>query len=138
MQIQVNQADGMPYYQQVVNQVKFLVASGRLEVEEKLPSVRKLAEQLMINPNTVARAYRELESEGVVQSRRGSGVFVANGSSPLSRKEKNRILNERLDALLTEAHQLDISLDVLINMMKQRHLKYHPDRNPPKGDTHEQ
>ena len=124
MQIHVNEADGTPYYLQVVNQVKFLVASGRLEAEEKLPSVRRLAEQLMINPNTVARAYRELESAGVVQTRRGSGVFVANGSSPLSRKEKNRILNERIDALLTEAHQLDVGLDVLVNMIKQRHLKY--------------
>ncbi len=133
MQIYVNEADGTPYYQQVVNQVKFLVASGRLEVEEKLPSVRRLAEQLMINPNTVARAYRELESEGVVQTRRGSGVFVANGSSPLSRKEKNRILNERIDALLTEAHQLAVGLDVLINMIKQRHLKY-PQDHPPKGE----
>lgn len=134
MQIHVNEADGTPYYQQVANQVKFLVASGRLEAEQKLPSVRKLAEQLMINPNTVARAYRELESEGVVQSRRGSGVFVADGGSPLSRKEKNRILNERIDALLTEAHQLDVGLDVLINMLKQRHLKYQPDINQPKGD----
>jgi GntR family transcriptional regulator len=134
MQIQVNEADGTPYYQQVANQVKFLVASGRLEPEEKLPSVRKLAEQLLINPNTVARAYRELESEGVVQTRRGAGVFVANGGSPLSRKEKNRILNERIDALLTEAHQLDVGLDVLINMLKQRDLKYQPDTNQPKGD----
>lgn len=134
MQIHVNEADGTPYYQQVANQVKFLVASGRLEAEQKLPSVRKLADQLMINPNTVARAYRELESEGVVQSRRGSGVFVADGGSPLSRKEKNRILNERIDALLTEAHQLDVGLDVLINMLKQRHLKYQPDINQPKGD----
>jgi GntR family transcriptional regulator len=134
VQIYVNAADGTPYYQQVANQVKFLVASGRLEADEKLPSVRKLAEQLMINPNTVARAYRELESEGVVQTRRGSGVFVAEGGSPLSRKEKNRILGERIETLLTEAHQLDVSLDVLINMLKQGHLKYQQGNHQPKGD----
>ena len=134
MQIYVNESDGTPYYHQVANQIKFLVASGRLEAEEKLPSVRKLAEQLMINPNTVARAYRELESEGVVQTRRGAGVFVADGGSPLSRREKNRILNERIDALLTEAHQLDVGLDVLINMVRQRHLKYSPDNHQPKGN----
>jgi GntR family transcriptional regulator len=134
VQIHVNEADGTPYYQQVANQVKFLVASGRLEADEKLPSVRKLAEQLMINPNTVARAYRELESEGVVQTRRGSGVFVAEGGSPLSRKEKNRILGERIETLLTEAHQLDVSLDVLINMLKQGHLKYQQGNHQPKGD----
>jgi GntR family transcriptional regulator len=134
VQIYVNAADGTPYYQQVANQVKFLVASGRLEADEKLPSVRKLAEQLMINPNTVARAYRELESEGVVQTRRGSGVFVAEGGSPLSRKEKNRILGERIETLLTEAHQLDVSLDVLINMLKQGHLKYQQGNHQPKRD----
>ena len=134
MQIHVNQADGTPYYHQVANQIKFLVASGRLEAEEQLPSVRKLAEQLMINPNTVARAYRELESEGVVETRRGAGVFVAEGGSPLSRKEKNRLLGERIDALLIEAHQLDVSLDVLINMVRQRHLKYRPDNHQPTGD----
>ncbi len=134
MQIYVNEADGTPYYQQVANQVKFLVASGRLEADAKLPSVRKLAEQLMINPNTVARAYRELEAEGVVQTKRGSGVFIADGGSPLSRKEKNRILNERIDALLTEAHQLDVNVDMLIHLIKQRHLKYQFDGKPSSGE----
>lgn len=62
--------------------------------------VRKLAEQLIVNPNTVARAYRELESEGVVQSRRGSGVFISEGVSPLAKREQNKVLNERIDVLL--------------------------------------
>ena len=65
MQIHITEADGTPFYQQVVNQVKLLVASGRLEEGEQLPPVRKLAEKLLVNPNTIARAYRELESEGV-------------------------------------------------------------------------
>lgn len=134
MQIHVNEADGTPYYLQVMNQIKFLVASGRLEAEEKLPSVRKLAEQLLINPNTVARAYRELEAEGVVQTRRGAGVFVADGGSPLSRKEKNRILQERIDALLTEAHQLAVELEPLIQLVRQRHLKFHPDNRQTEGE----
>ena len=71
MQIHITQADGMPFYQQVVNQIKFLVASGRLDKGEQLPPVRRLAEQLLVNPNTVARAYRELESKGVVAAKRG-------------------------------------------------------------------
>lgn len=124
MQIHVTDSDGTPFYVQVVNQIKFLVASGRLAAGEQLPPVRKLAEQLLINPNTVARAYRELETEGVVASRRGAGVFVSDGGSPLSRKEKNRILNERIDALLTECTQLGIDLGTLLKLVEQRGQKF--------------
>ena len=125
MQIHVTDSDGTPYYQQVVSQIKFQVASGRLEAGEQLPPVRKLAEQLLINPNTVARAYRELEQEGVVTSRRGAGVFVAeSGSSPLSRKEKLKILNERIDGLLTEASQLNIDHDTLSRLIEQRRSRF--------------
>jgi len=128
MQIQITQADGTPFYQQVVNQVKFLVASGRLEEGEQLPPVRRLAEQLLVNPNTVARAYRELESEGVVVSRRGAGVFVSDVGSPLSRKEKTRILHERIDALLTESSQLGVGVDSLLKLIEQRHRKFETPR----------
>ncbi|MFT4556551.1 MAG: GntR family transcriptional regulator [Planctomycetales bacterium] len=123
MQIHITEADGTPYYQQVVNQVKFLVASGRLEEGEQLPPVRRLAEQLLVNPNTVARAYRELESEGVVASKRGAGVFVSNAGSPLSQKEKTRILHERIDALLAESSQLGVSVDSLLKLIEQRNRK---------------
>lgn len=130
MQIQITSADGTPFYLQVVNQIKFLVASGRLESGEKLPPVRKLAEKLLVNPNTVARAYRELESEGVVTTRRGAGVFVSDNGSPLSGKEKRRILQERIDALLTESSQLGVSVDSLQKMITQRSQKF----ETPRGD----
>ena len=124
MQIRISQDDGTPIYQQVVSQIKLLVSSSRLSEGEQLPAVRKLAEQLLINPNTVARAYRELESSGVVVSRRGSGVFVSDSVSPLSRREKNRILNERIDALHAEAIQLDFDLDSVVTLVRQRGLKF--------------
>jgi GntR family transcriptional regulator len=124
MQIHVSDADGTPLYQQVVTQIRFLVASGRLEEGEQLPPVRKLAEQLLINPNTVARAYRELESEGVVASKRGAGVFVSNAGSPLSRKEKTRILGERIDALLAESQQLGFDLESVVKLIRQRNSKF--------------
>ncbi|MCH9654609.1 MAG: GntR family transcriptional regulator [Planctomycetes bacterium] len=124
MQIQLSEADGTPYYQQVTNQIKFLVASGRLEPHEQLPSVRGLAQQLTITPNTVARAYRELEAEGVVISKRGAGVFISNGVSPLSNKEKRRILNERMDALLTESRQLGVDEATLLKLLRQRSQKF--------------
>jgi GntR family transcriptional regulator len=129
MQIRISQDDGTPIYQQVVSQVKLLVSSGRLAEGQQLPSVRKLAEQLLINPNTVARAYRELESAGVVISRRGSGVFVSDSGSPLSRREKNRILNERIDALYAEAVQLDFDLDSVVTLVRQRGLQFRKAEN---------
>jgi GntR family transcriptional regulator len=124
MQIRISQDDGTPIYQQVVSQVKLLVSSGRLIEGQQLPAVRKLAEQLLINPNTVARAYRELESAGVVVSRRGSGVFVSDSGSPLSRREKNRILNDRIDALLAEAVQLDFDLENVVTLVRQRGSRF--------------
>ena len=120
MQIRISQEDGTPIYQQVMHQVRLLVSTGRLEPGEQLPAVRRFARQLLINPNTVARAYRELESGGVVKSRPGAGVFVAEGSSPLSRKEKNRLVNERIDALLIEADQLNFDTETVLTMVKQR------------------
>ncbi len=124
MQVRLSQEDGTPIYQQLVHQIKLLVASARLNEGEQLPTVRKLAEQLLINPNTVARAYRELESEGVVQSKRGAGVFVSGSGSPLSRKEKNRLLNERIDALLAEAAQLNFDIETVADLVRQRSQRF--------------
>ncbi len=120
MQIRITTSDGIPIYQQIVNQVKYLVASGRLSPGEQLPPVRKLAEQLIVNPNTVSRAYRELEAAGVIQTRRGAGAFVSETGSPLARREQNKILYERIDILLTEARQMNVDVETLIKMMGQR------------------
>ncbi|MGD9853499.1 MAG: GntR family transcriptional regulator [Planctomycetaceae bacterium] len=123
MQIHISPHDGVPIYQQIVNQVKYLTASGRLTAGEQLPPVRKLAETLLVNPNTIARAYRDLETAGVLSTRRGSGVFVAEGVSPLSRREQTRILNERLDQLLAEAAQMGVDVETLVKLLRQRSRK---------------
>ena len=123
MQIHVTNSDGTPYYTQIVNQVRFMIATARLAPGEQLPPVRKLAEQLTVNPNTVARAYRELETQNLVVSRRGAGVFVADGVSPLSKKEQNRIVNERVDALLTSARQMNVDIESLVKLLRQRDKK---------------
>ncbi|MHC4119550.1 MAG: GntR family transcriptional regulator [Planctomycetota bacterium] len=120
MQIHISLDDGVPIYLQIVNQIKYLVASGRLASGEQLPPVRKLAEQLLVNPNTVARAYRELEAARVLTTRRGAGVYVCGDGSPLNRREKKRILNERIDMLLAEARQMNIDLDEVIELVRQR------------------
>lgn len=130
MQLHISPHDGVPIYLQIVNQVKYLVAAGRLAPGDTLPPVRKLAEQLLVNPNTVARAYRELESAGVLQARQGAGVFVKNGSSPLARREQNRILTERIDALLAEARHLDVNVEEVVHLVRQRGKQIKPAQQP--------
>lgn len=120
MQIHISSADGVPIYLQVVNQIKYLVASGRLTAGEELPPIRVLAEKLLINPNTVARAYRELEAAGIVEKRRTAGTYVSDQGSPLARRERMRILAERVDGLLAEARQMDVSLADVVKLIEQR------------------
>src|SRR5690242_5209441 len=120
MQIHLSPSSGVPIYLQIVNQVKYLVAAGRLAPGEELPPIRALAEQLLVNPNTVARAYRELEAAGLVTMRRTAGTYVSSAGSPLAREERLRILTERVDALLAEARQFDVGLDEVVEMVRQR------------------
>lgn len=120
MQIYISQEDGLPIYQQIVKQVKYLVSSGALTPDEELPPIRQLAEQLLINPNTVARAYRELENAGVVYKRGTAGTFVARSSSPLARKERMKIVRQRIDALLADARHLGIDLEDIKKLLEQR------------------
>jgi GntR family transcriptional regulator len=120
VQIHISTSDGVPIYLQIVNQVKYLVASGRLATGEELPPIRVLAERLMVNPNTVARAYRELETAGLVEKRRTAGTYVSDQGSPLARRERVRILTERIDALLAEARQMDVTLDDVVKLVQQR------------------
>ena len=130
VQIHISASDGVPIYQQIVNQVKYLIASGRLAPGEELPPIRVLAERLLVNPNTVARAYRELESAGVVEKRRTAGTYVSDTGSPLARRERLKIIAERVDALLAEARQLGIGVDELVELIAKRDQAM----QPPGGD----
>src|SRR5215216_1965109 len=121
MQIHISTADGVPIYQQIVNQIKYLVSSGRLAAGEELPPIRSLAEKLVVNPNTVARAYRELEAAGIVEKRRTAGTYVTDQGSPLARRERLKILTERIDALLAEARQMDIAFEDVVKLAERRH-----------------
>ncbi len=123
MQISISTRDGSPIYSQITAQIKRLVAVGRLQAGDELPAIRVLAEQLLVNPNTVARAYRELESEGVVEKRRTAGTYISAQGSVLSKKEKIRLLSERVDQLLIEAIQMDVTLDEVQKIIEQRHSK---------------
>lgn len=121
MQLHISTDDGVPIYLQIVNQVKYLVASGRLRAGEELPPIRALAERLLVNPNTVARAYRELELAGIVEKRRTAGTYVSDQGSPLARRERLKILRQRIDALLAEARQLDIAWEDVLKLIDERH-----------------
>ena len=120
MQIRISPDDGLPIYLQIVNQVKYLIASGRLTTGEEIPPIRVLAQQLLVNPNTVARAYLELEREGVVAKKHGSGTYISENASPLARRERVKILQERIDALLVEASHLNVGFEELTSLLKQR------------------
>lgn len=126
MQLHITTADGVPIYQQIVNQVKNLVGSGRLAAGDEMPPIRVLAEQLLVNPNTVARAYRELESAGLVEKRRTAGTYVSDQGSPLARRERMKILAERVDALLAESRQMNVSYEDLMALIDKRNQTTRP------------
>ena len=128
MQIHIQAQGGVPIYLQVMQQIKYLVASGRLQPGDELPSLRTLAEQLIVNPNTIARAYRELETAGVVEKRRTAGTFVAEAGSPLARKERLKLLKQRVDQLLVEAFQMGFGLDEVLKFVEQSELNSHLER----------
>jgi GntR family transcriptional regulator len=120
MDITISLADGVPIYRQIVNQVKYLVASGLLQPGEELPPIRTLALQLKVTPNTIVKAYDELETSGVVHKRQGSGTFVSAGRQPIARRERQRIIEQRIDALLAEAHQLNFTAEDILRMVRER------------------
>jgi GntR family transcriptional regulator len=109
LQIRVIPGGNRPIYRQVVDQVRQAVAAGELQVGEALPSVRQLAEQLVVNHNTVAKAYAELVRDGVLESRHGRGVFVGNRRCVFSASERRRRLESALNVFLSEALTLDFT-----------------------------
>ena len=127
MDLHITTGNGVPPYLQIVNQVKYLVAAGRLTAGDELPPIRTLALQLRVNPNTVARAYRELETAGVVVKRSTTGTYVSDAGSPLARRERLRLVTERIDALIAEARQLGFDANEIVNLLRQRDAALRPD-----------
>jgi GntR family transcriptional regulator len=107
--IAISTGSNTPIYKQITDQVRLAVAVGRVSVEDQLPSVRVLAEELVVNPNTVARAYADLAREGLIESRAGRGVFITRKRKVFAREEGRRRLEPLLDALVGEALVMDFS-----------------------------
>ncbi len=120
MLFQVNFKSGLPVYLQIVEQVKAAAASGALRAGDPLPGIRSLAEELRVNRNTVAKAYTELESEGVIETAAGKGCFVKEGASPLKKDAKHHALGELLDAAIVQAHHYQVADAELLKLFRQR------------------
>jgi GntR family transcriptional regulator len=103
VRVEIDASSLQPPSEQIQDQVRFAVASGRLVPGDRLPSVRGLAAQALVNPNTVAKAYRELERDGTVETRPGDGVFVANAAPRLCASLRTRVIGERLTRAVDEA-----------------------------------
>ena len=125
MRLRISNVDGVPIYQQIINQVRHLIAAGRLLPGEELLPIRLLAEQLTVNPNTVARAYLELERAGIVTKRHGSGTYVSEKAPVLNHRKKLRELQQRVDPLLVEAAHLNVDLDDVLELVRERYSLIH-------------
>jgi GntR family transcriptional regulator len=120
MLIQLNFKSGKPVYLQVVDQVKAAAASGALRTGEPLPSIRPLAEQLRINRNTVAKAYAELEGQGVIETIAGRGCFLKENHSPFRKDVRLKMVAEEIDAAIVQAHHLRVEEGEFIDLVKER------------------
>jgi GntR family transcriptional regulator len=131
----VDYKSGVPVYLQLVQQAKSAVASGTLRDGDQLPSVRVLAEELKVNRNTVAKAWAELESDGVIENRQGSGCFVTASVTPLRRAVRNERLAAGVEALIVQAYQLQVSDDDLRALLDDGLRRFHQTRRASgKGD----
>jgi len=120
MLIQLNFKSGKPVYLQVVDQVKAAAASGALREGEALPSIRPLAEQLRINRNTVAKAYAELEGQGVIETIAGRGCFLKANHSPFRKDIRLKMVAEEIDAAIVQAHHLRVEDQEFLDLVKER------------------
>jgi GntR family transcriptional regulator len=122
--LRIDTSDGTPIYLQIVDQIKRGVAVGRIKPEEPLPSVRQLALDLTINPNTVARAYLELEHDGVIYKRQGQGTFVSAQAMDASQRERNRIIGALFEKAIIEAINFGMSGQEIEDLYRQMVRRY--------------
>src|SRR5437867_12472784 len=120
MLLQINFKSGKPVYLQVVDQIKAAAASGTVQTGEPLPSIRPLAEELRVNRNTIAKAYTELESQGIIETLPGKGCFLKANHSPLKKDVRRKILIEGIDETIVQAHHLQVPRGEFIELVRER------------------
>lgn len=120
LEFSIDPKSGVPFYRQIIERVKFGIAGGRLTPGDQLPTVRRLAADLSVNPNTVIRAYREMEIEGVLDTQQGSGTFVSDRRPEIDDLERRRMLDQILTELLARASGYGFTVDEVLEGLHQR------------------
>jgi GntR family transcriptional regulator len=120
MRFTIDPKSGVPFYRQIIDQVQFAVADGRLGCGDRLPTVRQLAVELKVNPNTVARAYQELEIRGVVDTHMGTGTFIGDGRVEVSESDRKRKLDQICTELLSQASAYGLTLRDVMRALQER------------------
>jgi GntR family transcriptional regulator len=120
MLFQIDFKSGKPVYLQLVDQVRYAAASGGLRPGEPLPSIRPLAEELRVNRNTIAKAYTELESHGIIETIPGKGCFLKENHSPFTKGVRQKLLLKEIDEAVVTAHHLQVDRETFLTMVKER------------------
>ena len=120
MRFHISFKSGKPVYLQIVDQVRSAAAAGTIRAGEPLPSIRPLAEELRVNRNTVAKAYAELESQGVIETLAGKGCFLGTNNSPFSKEVRRRLLTDEIDEAVVQAHHLQVSRSEFLRLTEAR------------------
>ena len=128
MRLHLDFKSGKPVYLQLVDQVKSAAASGAIRSGESLPSIRPLAEELRVNRNTVAKAYAELESQGVIETIAGKGCFVRANNSPFKKAARVELLTREIDQAVTQAHHLMVGKTEFLELAEARFAAFEHQR----------
>jgi GntR family transcriptional regulator len=128
MRMLLNFRSGKPVYLQLVDQVKAAAASGAIRPGEPLPSIRPLAEELRVNRNTVAKAYAQLESLGIIETLAGKGCFVRKNGSPYRKDVRLKLLAEEIDQAVTQAHHLQVGKADFLRLAEERFDRFDQQR----------
>jgi len=120
LEFRIDSKSGVPFYRQIIEQVKFAVSRGDLPTGTQLPTVRQLAVDLSVNPNTVIRAYKEMEIEGLLETHQGSGTFVTDRQPKIDDMERQRMLDQIITEMLARASSYGLVLDEVLAALQQR------------------
>ncbi len=120
MVFQIDFKTGKPVYRQLVDQVRYAAASGAVRPGEPLPSIRPLAEELRVNRNTIAKAYAELESQGIIETIPGKGCFLKENNTPFTKQVRQKLLLKEVDEAVVTAHHLQVDRGAFLALVKER------------------
>ena len=123
LHFQINPHSGVPVYRQLMDQIKYYIASKTLKVGQQLPSIRELSRKLTINPTTVVKAYSELEHDGVIEMKHGKGAFVSALATRMSKKQLENAIRHLAGQLVVEASQMNAPPELVMRLVKEEFKK---------------